>query len=116
MDKNRLRLIRGRGAEMTFFRPRASAMAPHVGDQSVAVPWARACNDLIARVVGLYPETFVGVCMLPQSPEADLSSSIAELRRGVEQPGFIGCNLNPDPGGGHFKHPPPTDPFRFPPL
>jgi 4-oxalmesaconate hydratase len=80
----------------------------------VAVPWARACNDLIARVVALYPETFAGVCMLPQSPEADMTSSIAELERCVNELGFIGCNLNPDPGGGHFQHPPLTDEFWFP--
>jgi len=114
IEANQLRLIKERGADMTIFSPRASAMAPHVGDQSVAVPWAQACNNLIARVVGLYPETFAGVCMLPQSPEADLTSSIAELERCVTGLGFIGCNLNPDPGGGHFKHPPLTDPYWFP--
>ncbi|MFK4979912.1 amidohydrolase family protein, partial [Klebsiella pneumoniae] len=76
IEANQLRLIRERGADLTIFSPRASAMAPHVGDQTVAVPWARACNDLIARVVGLFPETFAPVCMLPQSPEADLTSSI----------------------------------------
>jgi 4-oxalmesaconate hydratase len=40
-------------------------------------------------------------------------SSIAELKRCVDM-GFIGCNLNPDPGGGHFKHPPLTDAYWFP--
>ncbi|MBV8593103.1 MAG: amidohydrolase [Caulobacteraceae bacterium] len=113
IEANQLRLLRARGADLTLFSPRASAMAPHVGDQTVAVPWARACNDLIARVVGLYPETFAGVCMLPQSPEADMTSSIAELRRCVAA-GFVGCNLNPDPGGGHFRHPPLTDRFWYP--
>lgn len=113
IEANQLRLLKERGADMTIFSPRASAMAPHVGDQSVAVKWAQVCNDLIARVVGLYPETFAGVCMLPQSPEADMSSSIAELRRCVDM-GFIGCNLNPDPGGGHFKHPPLTDRYWYP--
>ena len=114
IEANQLRLIAQRGADLTIFSPRASAMAPHVGDQSVAVPWARACNDLIARVVGLFPDTFAGVCMLPQSPEADMTSSVAELERCVTQLGFIGCNLNPDPGGGHFTHPPLTDPYWFP--
>ena len=113
IEANQLRLLKDRGADMTIFSPRASAMAPHVGDQSVAVPWAQACNNLIARVVGLYPETFAGVCMLPQSPEADMASSIVELTRCVTELGFIGCNLNPDPGGGHFSHPPLTDPFWF---
>ena len=83
IEANQLRLLKERGADMTIFSPRASAMAPHVGDQSVAVRWAQVCNDLIARVVGLYPENFAGVCMLPQSPEADMTSSIAELRRCV---------------------------------
>jgi 4-oxalmesaconate hydratase len=42
-----------------------------------------------------------------------MQGSIAELERCVDM-GFIGCNLNPDPGGGHFKHPPLTDPFWYP--
>jgi len=113
IEANQLRLIKERGADLTVFSPRASAMAPHVGDQTVAVKWAQMCNDLIARVVGLFPETFVGVCMLPQSPEASMESSIAELRRCVDM-GFIGCNLNPDPGGGYFRHPPLTDAYWFP--
>jgi predicted TIM-barrel fold metal-dependent hydrolase len=99
---------------MTIFSPRASAMAHHVGDQSVSRAWARANNDLIARCVALYPETFAGVCMLPQSPEADLQESVEELERCVGELGFIGCNLNPDPGGGHFRHPPLTDPYWYP--
>lgn len=113
IEANQLRLLRERGADMTIFSPRASAMAPHVGDQGVAIAWARACNDLIARVAGLYPEIFAPVCMLPQSPGADLAASVAELERCVGM-GFIGCNLNPDPGGGHFQSPPLTDPFWFP--
>ena len=113
IEANQLRLIRERGADMTIFSPRASAMAPHIGDEAVAKEWARRCNDLIARVVQLYPETFVGVCMLPQSPAADMSASIGELQRCVDM-GFIGCNLNPDPGGGHFRHPPLTDRYWYP--
>ena len=114
IEGNQLRLIRERGADHTIFSPRASAMAHHVGDEAVSEAWSIACNDLIARVVDLYPETFTGVCMLPQSPAADLAASIRELRRCVEQLGFIGCNLNPDPGGGHFRHPPLTDEYWFP--
>ena len=113
IETNQLRLIRERGADLTIFSPRASAMAPHVGNAEVAKEWATRCNDLIARVVGLYPETFVGVCMLPQSPQADMTNSIAELERCVGM-GFVGCNLNPDPGGGHFQHPPLTDRYWYP--
>jgi 4-oxalmesaconate hydratase len=114
IEKNQLRLIRERGADITIFSPRASTMAHHVGNEAVSIEWARRCNDLIARVVGLFPQTFTGVCMLPQSPEADLRGSVAELDRCVNELGFIGCNLNPDPGGGHFKHPPLTDRYWYP--
>ncbi|MEQ8741634.1 amidohydrolase family protein [Parasphingorhabdus sp.] len=113
IEDNQLRLLRERGADMTIFSPRASAMAPHIGDQNVAIQWAQVCNDLIARVAALYPETFAPVCMLPQSPKADMRASIAELQRCVDM-GFIGCNLNPDPGGGRFEHPPLTDSFWYP--
>jgi 4-oxalmesaconate hydratase len=114
IEHNQLRLVRERGADLTIFSPRASAMGHHVGDEAMSIAWAQRCNDLIARVVGLFPETFVGVCMLPQSPLADVQGSIAELERCVSELGFIGCNLNPDPGGGHFSHPPLTDRFWYP--
>lgn len=114
IEANQLRLIRERGADITIFSPRASAMAHHVGNEAVSIEWSRRCNDLISRVVGLYPETFVGVCQLPQSPKAGLAGSIEELERCVEELGFVGCNLNPDPGGGHFQHPPLTDRYWYP--
>ena len=114
IEANQLKLLKERGADLTIFSPRASTMAPHEGDEAVAIAWARASNDLIARVCALYPETFAGACMLPQSPKADLAGSIVELTRCVEQLGFVGCNLNPDPGGGHFAHPPLTDRYWYP--
>jgi 4-oxalmesaconate hydratase len=113
IEKNQLRLVKERGADLTIFSPRASAMAHHVGDAAVSQAWSRVNNDLIARVVGLFPENFIGVCMLPQSPGTDLQASIEELERCVEM-GFIGCNLNPDPGGGHFTSPPLTDRYWYP--
>lgn len=113
LEANQIRLLKERGADMTLFSPRASAMAPHVGDEAVAMAWARANNDLIRRCADLYPEIFAPVCMLPQSPAADMQGSIAELERCIDM-GFVGCNLNPDPGGGHFAHPPLTDRFWYP--
>jgi len=84
IEKNQLRLVKERGADLTIFSPRASAMAPHVGDARVSLEWARVNNDLIGRVVELFPENFIGVCMLPQSPNTDLAASIAELDRCVD--------------------------------
>jgi 4-oxalmesaconate hydratase len=114
IEKNQLRLQRERGADITIFSPRASAMAHHVGDEAVSQAWTEACNDLIKRVIDLYPENFVGVCQLPQSPGVPIAHSIRELERCVSELGFIGCNLNPDPSGGHWTAPPLTDRHWYP--
>jgi 4-oxalmesaconate hydratase len=114
LEDNQIRLLRERGADMTIFSPRASAMAHHEGDEAVGIAWARACNDLIKRVVDLYPQTFIGVCQLPQHPDVPLDASVAELRRAVEQLGFVGCNLSPDPSGGRWSAPPLTDRYWYP--
>jgi 4-oxalmesaconate hydratase len=114
IEKNQLRLLKERGADMTLFSPRASAMAHHLGDAEVSKTWSRACNDLIRRVVDLYPQNFVGGCQLPQSPGVPISDSIEELERCVNELGFIGCNLNPDPSGGHWNSPPLTDRAWYP--
>jgi 4-oxalmesaconate hydratase len=111
---NQLRLMDERGIDLTIFSPRASAMAHHVGDERVSAEWTRVSNDLIHRVVTLYPDRFAGVCQLPQSPGVPIANSIAELRRCVEELGFVGCNLNPDPSGGHWTAPPLTDRSWYP--
>ena len=114
IEANQLALQRKRGSDLTLFSPRASAMGHHEGDEAVSLAWTRACNDLIARVVDLYPDNFAGVCQLPQSPGAPLANSIAELERCVRDLGMVGCNLNPDPSGGHWTAPPLTDRYWFP--
>jgi 4-oxalmesaconate hydratase len=114
IENNQLRVLRERGADLMIFSPQASAMEHHVPDPAAARTWARACNDLIHRVVGLFPENFAGVCQLPQTPGGRLADSVAELRRCVEDLGFVGCNLNPDPSGGYWSSPPVTDEYWFP--
>jgi 4-oxalmesaconate hydratase len=114
IEANQLKLLRERGADMTIFSPRASAMAHHLGDAQVSDQWTRACNDLIKRVVDLYPDTFIGVCQLPQSPGTSMENSVSELERCVDELGFVGCNLNPDPSGGHWTSRPLTDRYWYP--
>ncbi len=111
---NQLRMMAERGIDMTIFSPRASAMAHHLGDDKISAEWARVCNDLIKRVADLYPEQFVGVCQLPQSPGVPIGNSVDELERCVLELGFVGCNLNPDPSGGHWTARPLTDRSWYP--
>jgi 4-oxalmesaconate hydratase len=114
IEDNQLRLLRARGGDVMIFSPQASAMGHHVPDPATARAWARACNDLIARVTGLFPEHFAGACQLPQTPGGPLDDAVAELHRCVEELGFVGANLNPDPSGGHWTGVPLTDRYWYP--
>ncbi|MGA7537953.1 MAG: amidohydrolase family protein [Steroidobacteraceae bacterium] len=114
IEANQLKLQRQRGGDLTLFSPRASGMGHHIGDEAVSSAWTRASNDLVKRVVELYPDNFAGVCQLPQSPGAPIAHSARELERCVRELGFVGCNLNPDPSGGHWTSPPLTDRSWYP--
>jgi 4-oxalmesaconate hydratase len=114
LEGAQLKLQRERGTDVTIFSPRASAMAHHVGNATTSADWSRQCNELIHRVCTLYPKNFVGVCQLPQSPGVPPENVIEELVRCVNEFGFIGCNLNPDPSGGHWTAPALTDKYWYP--
>ena len=114
LEGAQLKLQRERGTDVTIFSPRASAMAHHIGTATTSADWSRHCNDLIHRVCTLYPSNFVGVCQLPQSPGVPPANVIDELVRCVNEFGFIGCNLNPDPSGGHWTAPPLIDKYWYP--
>ena len=86
IEGNQLKLQRERGTDLTIFSPRASGMGHHIGDESVSLEWSQICNDLIARVVSLYPKNFIGVCQLPQSPGAE-SGAFRRRARALRQHG-----------------------------
>jgi len=114
LESAQLKLQRERGTDMTIFSPRAGGMSHHSGTAATSEEWTRVCNDLIHRVVALYPDNFVGVCQLPQSPGVSPANCIAELERCVTELGFVGCNLNPDPTDGYWTDPPLTDRWWYP--
>ncbi len=114
IEGGQLKLQRERGGDLTLFSPIAGQMGHHLGNEQTSLVWAEVCNDLIHRVCQLFPDAFVGVCQLPQSPEAPAANCIPELRRCVEELGFVGCNLNPDPSGGYWQGPPLTDRSWYP--
>ncbi len=115
LEGAQLKLQRERGTDLTIFSPRASWMGHHIGNQSTSKYWTQHCNDLIYRITGLYPQNFVGVAQLPQTPgKPPGDACIEELERCVNELGFIGCNLNPDPSGGYWTDPPMGDHWWYP--
>ena len=114
LEGAQLRLQRERGTDLTIFSPRASWMGHHLGTIDTSRFWTEHCNELVRRACDLYPTNFAPVCQLPQSPGASIEPSVVELVRCVEEMGFIGCNLNPDPTGGFWTGPPLPDPYWNP--
>jgi 4-oxalmesaconate hydratase len=114
IEANQLRLQKERGADLTIFSPRASWMAHHIGNEHTSLFWSEHQNELIRRVCDLYPNNFAPVCQLPQSPGTGIENSVRELERCVAEMGFIGCNVNPDPSGGHWNGLPLYDRYWWP--
>ena len=114
LEGAQLKLQRERGTDLTIFSPRAAGMAHQDGDEPANTYWSEICNDMIHRAVTLYPDNFVGVCQLPQVPGTPPANCIPELVRCVDELGFIGCNLNPDPTGGYWTDPPLFDRWWYP--
>ncbi len=114
LEEAQLKLQSERGTDLTLFSPRASWMAHHVGNEHTSTFWSQHQNELIRRVCNLYPQNFVPVCQLPQSPGVSITGSVHELRRCVTEMGFIGCNVNPDPSGGNWTGPPLFDRYWWP--
>jgi 4-oxalmesaconate hydratase len=109
-----LKLQAERGSTLTVLSPRAAGMAHHVGTEAVSRQWAAVSNDLIHRLCTLLPNNFAGVAQLPQFPGVSPQNCIAELERVVNELGFVGVNLNPDPSGGYWTGPPLTDRYWYP--
>ena len=109
IEANQLKVMDERGIDVTVFSPRASFMAHHIGGFETSAAWARICNDLCHRVSELFPERFAPAVMLPQSPGVDPATCVDEIKRAATELGAVAVNLNPDPSGGHWTAPPPTN-------
>ncbi|HEU0201320.1 MAG TPA: amidohydrolase family protein [Burkholderiaceae bacterium] len=104
------------GTDVQFISPRPYLQMHSVKPARVTELWSRHCNDLIARVVEMFPDRFRGVAGLPQfMNESPAERAVPELKRCVTQLGFVGCLINPDPTEGEGPTPPGLgDPFWYP--
>lgn len=112
--EGQLKFQQERGTDLALFSPTAGGMAHHYGPFETSLQWTRTVNDLVHRVCTLFPENFVGVCQLPQSPGVSPATCIEELERCVNEYGCVGVNLNPDPSDGYWTDPPMTDKWWYP--
>jgi OH-DDVA meta-cleavage compound hydrolase len=71
------------------------------------VHWfAEECHNVIYRQTQMYPGKFFGVASLPQVAGDPIERALPELVRCVNELGFVGCLLNPDPYENSGVEPP----------
>jgi predicted TIM-barrel fold metal-dependent hydrolase len=101
------------GVDVQLISPRPYQMMH--SEQGRLVEWfVQETNDVIARTCRLEPDRFRGVAGLPQSMDLKPERWVAELRRCVEELGFVGTLLNPDPYEGSAQPPAIGDRFWYP--
>ncbi|HLG76643.1 MAG TPA: amidohydrolase family protein [Ktedonobacteraceae bacterium] len=102
------------GTDMQLLSPRPFMLwhsHPRVQDVQ---KWVQANNDLIARTVALHPTRFRGVAGLPQVSGQPITIVFDEMDRCLDELGFVGVLVNPDPGEGDGKTPTLGDPYWYP--
>lgn len=102
------------GTDMQLLSPRPFMMLHGTSRFEDSRAWAESNNDLIARTVKLHPTRFRGVGGLPQLAGAPVETLFGELARCIDELGFVGVLLNPDPSEGAGTSPPLGDPYWYP--
>jgi 4-oxalmesaconate hydratase len=114
IEEGQLKFQKERGTDVALFSPTAGGMQHHVGPPRISLQWTQTVNNLVKRVCELFPENFVPVCQIPQSPGVPPENCIEELERCVNELGFVACNLNPDPSDGYWTDPPLIEKWWYP--
>ncbi len=112
-NRSHLQHLDDAGVDLQLISPRPY-QAMH-SEEAKLVDWfTEETNDVIAAVCRLEPDRFRGVAGLPQSMATDPSHWVGELRRCVEELGFVGAMLNPDPYEGTAQPPGMGERFWYP--
>lgn len=95
--RGHLQALQDYGTDVQLISPRPFQLM-HSERPGKLVHWfAEECHNVIHRQCQLFPGRFFGVAGLPQVAGAPIEQALGELERCVQQLGFVGCLLNPDP-------------------
>ncbi len=93
------------GTDVQLISPRPFTMFHAEKPGRIAHRWARGLNDYIAQFCRVLPDRFAGIAGLPQPAGEPIDTSLEELERCINELGFVGCMLDPDPGEGDNRTP-----------
>ena len=110
-----LKMMDDRQIDVQFISARPVAMM-HWEQPGIQALWAKTTNDVIHQTVAMHPTRFAGIAQLPQTSidfEPNTKHCVPEFYRAVNDLGFIGATLNPDPGADR-RAPGVNDPYWYP--
>lgn len=113
--KGHLDYIRDHGTNFQLVSPRPFH-SMHSESPARIIDWyTEECNNIIYRQTQLFPDTFAGIAGLPQVAGEKIERVLPELERCINELGFAGCLLNPDPfENGISEAPPLGDRYWYP--
>jgi predicted TIM-barrel fold metal-dependent hydrolase len=102
------------GTDVQLLSPRPYQQGHSMTPASLVEPWIAAWNDTIARTVQMHPTRFAGVAGLPILPGEPVERAFGELDRAINELGFVGVIVNPDPYEGTGNAPTLNEPYWYP--
>ena len=102
------------GTDLQLLSPRPYQQGHSMTPSSLVEPWIAAWNDTIARTVAMHPGRLAGVAGLPILPGEPVERAFGELHRAVDDLGFVGVIVNPDPYEGTGQAPTLNEPYWYP--
>ena len=112
--RDHLEEVGGAGTGLQLMSPRPWAFPTAERREALVMHMTQQVNDMIARCVRLHPQAMRGIAGLPQAVGVSPSHCAAELERCINELGFVGCKINPDPGEGGVQTPSMGDEFWYP--
>ncbi|RGE18956.1 amidohydrolase family protein [Leucobacter sp. wl10] len=102
------------GIDLQLISPRPYQAMHSEGPARIVEAFTAETNELIHRACALFPGRFRGIAGMPQTPELAPAAWAREMRRAVEELGFVGAMLNTDPYEGAQTPPALSDRYWYP--
>jgi len=113
--KGHLDYLHEHGTDLQLVSPRPFQLMQSEKPAKLVHWFTEECNTIIHRQMQLFPDKFIGVAALPQTAGDPIEQALPELERCINELGFAGCLLNPDPfENGNGEAPPLGDRYWYP--
>ena len=102
------------GTDIQFISPRPFQLMHSEKPTKLVHYYCHASNDVNAMTVKIAPTRYRGIACIPQTPYEPITNCLEELDRCVNELGFIGLLINPDPTEATSEYPGMGDESWFP--